>query len=90
MKTIAIVILLTLACASGPNPPPSRKLPDGSSATCATACARLAELACEAAAPTEDGSTCEDVCRNSLATLYSRIDVACLTRAPSCVESEQC
>jgi hypothetical protein len=90
MKSSILFALFVLACASGPNPPPSRKLPDGSNATCESACARLRKLACETSAPTEDGSTCEDVCRNSLATPYSRIDVACMTRAPSCAASEKC
>ncbi len=89
MKSL-VLALLALACASGPNPPPSRTLPDGSSATCSSACARLRDLACPTSEPAEDGATCEQVCADSLAVPYSRLDVACITRAPSCAASEQC
>lgn len=89
MRALFLALIL-LACTPGPNPPPSRKLPDGSSATCQSACDRLRVLACETAEPTEDGATCEDVCSGSLAAGYSRLDVACITRAPSCAASEQC
>lgn len=89
MKTIVLFFVIC-ACASGPNPPPSPKLPGNKIATCESSCDNLRALECPEAEPTEEGATCEDVCRNSVASGYSRIDLACLTRAPSCDLAEEC
>lgn len=57
---------------------------------CAAACDNGRELACEWAAPTPEGATCETVCSTVEATGYDTVDPACLAAASSCAEAERC
>lgn len=94
MKRLLILLLPLLLAAQcqtptptpGPDPTPVPP-PAGS---CAVACARLRELGCEAAKPTEAGASCEAVCEyvNSSGTL--QLDTGCVAAAASCEAADRC
>lgn len=70
----------------GPSPAPDVYVPPVPPADCQRACARLAELGCEEAEPTDAGASCFDVCANARAHL----DLDCVTRVATCAEVGSC
>jgi hypothetical protein len=85
-----LVLLVTIACTPGPNPPPSPITPTGVRATCAGACANLRSLGCPDGDPTPEGETCEAICENARASDGARLDIACLQAASSCEVAVEC
>jgi hypothetical protein len=62
------------------------EVPHGPASDCASACARLRELQCSEAEPTEAGATCEQVCEN-----FERPSLtACVARAADCDSANLC
>jgi hypothetical protein len=87
-----LLLGLVLACAGGcvwPPVPTPIPTPDGG-ASCATACAHLADLGCKAASPTAKGATCASVCENAEAGGVIRWGVDCVVLATSCEAADAC
>jgi hypothetical protein len=77
-------IALVVAC--GPSPIVRPVPVDG--ATCASACARLRELACESV-ESPGGASCEAVCEHAAANGVD-VGVGCFTASRTCAEVASC
>jgi hypothetical protein len=55
---------------------------------CSNACARLAELGCESAKPTPEGTTCEQICYDTEASGFSTMHPKCVAEATSCEDAD--
>lgn len=82
------IFLLALLIAGCVHVPPPRPI-DGA-ATCADACNRGADLGCEFAKPTPQGSSCEEVCTLGIDSQLFTFDLECRAKAPSCSAAEAC
>lgn len=80
---LLLVLLLGARCHPADEPEPSAPC------TCESACARLREMRCAEAEPTDLGETCEDICGNA-AQSRAPLPVECLATARSCSEAAQC
>ena len=76
MKKAYFLLVLTACCL-----PPKPINPDVF--TCETACANMRTMSCPLGEPTAKGTTCEQVCENTL-TGPARMDVECLSNAKTC------
>jgi hypothetical protein len=85
MKRFLLALLIP-ACMPAPtrDPPPQ---PEGIY-TCATACARGAELGCTWAQPTPAGTSCADVC--AVASRIAPWNAQCLTTSGTCEAAGTC
>lgn len=88
--SLLMVVAAALLTCERPNPPPPRMLPDGARATCPGMCEHLRALGCEEGEPTPEGATCEAICEHAISVPYSRLDIACVQAAPSCVAARRC
>ena len=91
-------LMLLLGCnrpLPGPEPAPSLELSE--SATCGTACARMAEMGCQGHRGSEgedrewgtpDDISCVRACEMFAETLGHPLPVACLTEATECGECD--
>lgn len=87
-KFLLLVCFVALSCEPVPTPvPPEPPVPQ-QKATCESACSRQRELGCELGEPTPEGSTCEEICRQSLTIPLPDMawDVEKMTVASSCEE----
>lgn len=85
------LLLLVLAGCPRPVPPPVPPGPaDAAAASCASMCARLADLGCPAAKPTPEGASCEKVCQNVQDSGLILWNLECRTRAPTCAAIDEC
>lgn len=80
-----IVLALFTAC---PHPQPKPTPPPGSE--CMEMCDHLRALGCKTAEPTPEGTTCEQVCRNTQESGIIKIDLKCMTAAPNCDGADSC
>lgn len=80
-RMVQYVVVVAVAFLQGC--PPVEPLPPVDKPTCESACMRMAELECRIAEPTPEGSTCVEVCENTLDSTLP-YDVACLSRAATC------
>lgn len=102
MRALLFALLAMGALAFGlagcPKPLPVPNGPDASDAavppgppSCATTCARGAQLGCDWARPTANGASCETVCANANRVDGPlRWDLACRTRATGCNAADLC
>jgi hypothetical protein len=100
MGTGAAIGLLVLAffalsgCAPvapiGPDPDATSSAPEARRGTCAAACANMARLGCEAASPTPEGDSCEDVCKSVQASGIVKFDLGCRATASTCAKVDAC
>lgn len=81
----AMLIVALTGCATVPPQP----TPVGAS-SCETACARLAQLGCNAAKPTSMGTPCATVCANVETSGVVSYSVECVTTAESCAAADRC
>lgn len=70
MKLWALLFIVPSCTADGPPQPDP----------CDQACAKMRQLSCEAAAPTPEGETCEQVCQEA----KSLLNPACREKQASC------
>ena len=85
MKRLILCLALS-ACMPSPTPdPPPQPEP---LYTCATACARGAELGCTWAQPTPAGTPCADVC--AVASRIAPWGVQCLSTTGTCEAANTC
>jgi len=83
----AFLFALCISCRPAPVPTPN---PVGAP-TCKDVCARLADLKCEAAKPTPEGATCEDVCKNATsADSPIAWNLGCRRDAGTCAVIDRC
>lgn len=93
MRWAAAVFLIVGAttCRSLPPPAPDPAVdPPAGEADCGAACARASALGCEAAEPTPEGASCEQVCREVQDSGIVRWDLECRASAQSCEETDRC
>lgn len=78
--------LVVFACAS------TTPEPDGAKrgASCASACTQLRYLSCEAAEPTGEGATCEEVCETVQKSGVIHWDLGCRSKAKTCEAIDAC
>jgi hypothetical protein len=82
---------VALLCALYACTPPQRPSVGPSGPTsCETMCESLARLGCEASRPTARGATCEERCREQLASGVVDPPIACLSSAASVRDVERC
>ena len=91
----AFVSLCGTGCGPQPmDPPVTPEVPildaGPSEPSCTTACARFAELGCEAGKPTPKGATCVEVCENVASSGVVLWPVRCITHAYSCETADAC
>jgi len=84
---VAALALLFLGAHCGNKPEPK---PDPDPASCADACAHMAELGCEEAEPTPEGATCVEVCENVEGSGVVTLNPACVIGIESCEQVEAC
>jgi uncharacterized protein YijF (DUF1287 family) len=100
---VGVVVSVLLAVAAAlvggcQKPVPAPVHPDASDAAAACTarasvcayCARMRDLHCPEGQPTAAGASCEDVTENTLRMGIFTLDLACRTRATTCVASNAC
>lgn len=83
-------MLLVLAIAGCPPKPPPIPPPAPGVATCVDVCGHYAELGCDAAKPTAEGTSCGATCTNVQTSGVIAFNLDCRVRAKSCAEAERC
>lgn len=79
---VAVGFMLASSCYPQPITPPATE-------PCAAMCATGRRLACEWAATTPSGATCETVCETVEATGYDTLRPSCVAEAASCEDAER-
>ncbi len=93
--TVALLVLsaITVSCTTyqefSPHSAPTEQHP-GSDQDCKNACAQGRALHCAFAEDTPAGGTCEEVCRNSETSGYASMNPACMAKAKSCEQADDC
>lgn len=93
MRVAILLALALVACGPDvftPSGPPPKDRPPADAAGCPEACAHLAQLGCDEAKPIPGGATCLDVCVSVQQSEATALDLACVTRAPSCSAANAC
>lgn len=92
---VAIALFCMILASCGPlpplDPPPTPDPPSPvENADCGAVCERAAELGCEWAKPTPEGTPCEEVCQNIQQSGIVQWDLGCRAGARSCEEADAC
>lgn len=87
-----VAALLGLSACGGGTPPPEPSYPDGGAASerCGAACENLRRLGCPEGEPTEDGTTCEELCRRVETESGLSVWPACVEELDHCPMGDEC